>query len=295
MSVDAFGARITAACHAYGLPTPHHARPLTGGTANVSFVVHPQDPVILTFCVDLVEAQAARLAALLQHLAAHGLPTNVVRSTTDGRSCVVIDDVPVIAKAFVAGRTLSQVDPVRANHIGALLAQLHQVSAPDWLPRDHGMNRGAMSAMGNSATETDFAEWIAHALGRLPPSWDHLPHGMVHGDLFPDNILERPDGALVAIDFEEACVQPLAFDLGMTLVGFAHVNSLSDDTRDALITGYQRVRPLTTQEREALPHLFDYAAAITACWRYELSHRGGPPGPHLRDWRDMQGFHGSLD
>ena len=227
-----FEPKIAQALSVYGLDVGLKSTPLIGGTANVSFVVHAAEPVILTFCVDLA--------------------------------------------------------PHQAHRIGVALAQLHQVPVPPGTPTDHGMSPTAIASLAQSASNTDFSTWIAGIMPSLRESTEPLPSGLVHGDLFPDNIIEAPDKTLILIDFEEARVHPFVFDIGMALLGLSHANSLSLKTTQALLSGYRTVRALTLAETQDLPRQFTYSAAITACWRYEISHRGGVHKPHLRDWRDMQ-------
>lgn len=283
-----FEPKIAQALSVYGLDAGLKSTPLTGGTANVSFVVHAAEPVILTFCVDLAPHQAHRIAGLLHHLSQHDFTTNQLRPTQTGNLIGLIDGIPVIAKYFVDGTALQHVDIKQAHRMGVALAQLHQVPVPPGTPTDHGMSPTAIASLAKSASNKDFSSWIARIMPSLRESTESLPSGLVHGDLFPDNIIEAPDKTLILIDFEEARVHPFVFDIGMALLGLSHANSLSLKTTQALLSGYRTVRDLTLAETQDLPRQFTYSAAITACWRYEISHRGGVHKPHLRDWRDMQ-------
>jgi homoserine kinase type II len=257
----------------------------------VSFVVDGRERIIVTFCVDLPLERVERLASLLQHLQQHGLESNRLLRSRVGNLVEVVGGVPTIVKSFLEGSVLRVVDQARAHGIGGVLSQLHEVPIPTGYAADHAMNRNNMASIGEAADDPSFSGWLLSALADLPLNWADLPMGIVHGDLFPDNLIEVEGGALVPIDFEEACLYPLVFDLGMTLVGFANVDSLSSDTAAALLAGYQVGRKLSESELSALPTMVEYAALATVCWRYELGQRGAQAPGELRNWRDAQATH----
>jgi len=97
---------------------------------------------------------------------------------------------------------------------------------------------------------------------------ESLPQGILHGDVFPDNVIG--DGAVAAIlDLEEASIGPCAFDLMMAFVGFGwNEDEPLIDRWDALLEGYESIRPLTQDEKLALPALHRYATLSIAAWRY---------------------------
>lgn len=75
---------------------------------------------------------------------------------------------------------------------------------------------------------------------------------LIHADLLPDNVLVRADGVVAAIDFDDAAFGYRLYDIAVPLFGLteaAHVEQL----HDALLTGYQRHRPLTAEELSLLP------------------------------------------
>ncbi len=135
-----------------------------------------------------------------------------------------------------------------------------------------------------SNRSTAFGEWLARkesTLGRRLP--DGLPTGLIHGDLFPDNVIYHRDRIAAVIDFEEACRYFLAFDLGMALVGLLALSpNLPISTHRPLVDGYQSVRPLTNAEKRSLQTFSEYAAVATAFWRYR-QYRIVNPDPEKMD------------
>jgi len=286
-----YGRWLAEAVEAFGLDERARVRPLPGGTANVSFVVEAAEQVIVTFCPDLTLERVERLTVLLEHLLQHGVATNRLLRSRAGGLVHVVDGVPTIVKVFIDGRALSVVDEPRAHRIGGVLASLHEVPAPAGFAADHAMNREVMVRLAEAAADSSFSDWLVSGLEELPPDWEDLPAGLVHGDLAPDNLIETPDGRLVPIDFEEACLHPFVFDVGMSLVNLANVDSLSRHTAAALLAGYAAGRELSPAECSFVPVMLEYSALMTACWRYELSQREGPVPGELRKWGDAQATH----
>ena len=96
-----------------------------------------------------------------------------------------------------------------------------------------------------------------------------LPCGIIHGDLYPDNVIGREGEVLALLDFEDICIESFAMDLVTTYVGFGWKDGLPiPELWDALLAGYESVRPLTEVERAALPDLHRFAVLAVAAWRY---------------------------
>jgi len=282
---------VAEALKVFGLDEHARVRPLDGGTANVSFIIDGKERRIITFCVEPTLERVERLAAVLEHLREHEYASNRLLRSPQGSLVHVIDGVPTIVKSFLEGEMLCAVDETRALRIGGVLARLHKLPTPPGFAADHEMNRETMARIGKEANELDFSGWLAAALEQMPRDWQGLPVGLVHGDLFPDNLIEVEGGALVPIDFEEVCVYPLVFDIGMALAGLANIGCLSQGTATALLDGYRADRKLNASECSAVPMMVEFAAMATACWRFDLAQRDGPAPGELRDWRDAQATH----
>ena len=297
---------VAEALKVFGLDEDAHVRPLDGGTANVSFVIDGRERDgkerdgrerdgrerrIITFCVEPTLDRVERLAAVLEHLREHGFASNRLLRSPQGSLVHVIEGVPTIVKSFLEGEVLGAVDEARARRIGGVLARLHKLPIPAGFAADHAMNRETMASIAEAAKCPDFSGWLADALEHIPRGWRDLPVGLVHGDLFPDNLIEVQGGALVPIDFEEVCLCPLVFDVGMALAGLANVGCLSRGTTAALLAGYRADRKLSASECSAVPTMVEFAAMAIACWRFDLAQRDGPIPGELRNWRDAQATH----
>lgn len=115
-----------------------------------------------------------------------------------------------------------------------------------------------------------FASLIARELPATIAQWpEGLPRGTIHADLFPDNVLMLGDAVTGLIDFYFACTDLFAYDLAVTHAAwcFSSDGTAFDPALSAaLIAGYEQVRPLSSEERAALPLL-----ARGACLRFALT------------------------
>jgi len=118
--------------------------------------------------------------------------------------------------------------------------------------------------------------------------FDSLPQGIIHGDLFPDNVLESNGEISAILDFEEVCTGPKAFDLVMSFVGFGWENGDPIEERwTALLQGYESIRPLSNNEKMALCDLHRYATLSIAAWRYWKFVMLMPPSENTNRYLEM--------
>ena len=113
---------------------------------------------------------------------------------------------------------------------------------------------------------------LSFQLDAVRSSWRDdlaMPRGVIHADLFPDNVLMRGDTVSGLIDFYFACTDFRAYDLAVAHSAWTFDASGSRPDwaiGDALIAGYQQVVPLQPVERAELVNL-----ARGACIRFLLS------------------------
>jgi homoserine kinase type II len=118
---------------------------------------------------------------------------------------------------------------------------------------------------------------IAGELARLEQDWPHgLPQGVIHADLFPDNVFFLGERLSGLIDFYFACTDTLAYDVAICLNAwcFEPDHSYNVTKGRALLAAYAKARPLSAAEREQLPLL-----ARGAALRFLLTR--------LVDWLDV--------
>lgn len=149
-----------------------------------------------------------------------------------------------LAKMHLAAQRMTSTSP---NHFGLKRWR-------DWLTlMGADMNKVAPDLFKFAADEYD---WVA---SRWP---NDLPAGAIHADYFPDNVFFK-DGALTGvIDFHFVCTEPFAYDLAIAINAwcFDADNNFVQDRMDAMLRGYNSMRPLNHDETLAMPVLLRAAS-----------------------------------
>ncbi len=221
------------------------------------------------FRIDIVELPF--FLGLLDHLAAKGCPVPATIHDRSGNSHVMRGDKALALIEFLPGVSLSQPTAAQARAVGAALAQMHLASADFTGTRANGMGPDEWQrlawACGDEGLRTidpALADLVDQHLPTLCAEWPkHLPRGVIHADLFPDNVLMLGDVVTGLIDFYFACTDTLAYDLAVTHAAWCFDASgakFDPAISAALIAGYESVRPLRSEERAALPLLARGAA-----------------------------------
>lgn len=213
---------------------------------------------------------------LLDHLSARGCAVPRTIHDRSGASSRTIDGKAVALIEFLPGVSVDRPTPSQARAVGAALAGVHLAS------RDFAGRRA--NALGIAHTAAALAECGAGPLAGIDPvlpeaiavaaglreSWPKgLPQAICHTDLFPDNVLMRGSEVSAMIDFYFACEDAMAYDLAVTHAAWSFDGAgqrFNEAVGTALVAGYESIRPLSSDERQALPTL-----AQGACLRFVVS------------------------
>lgn len=208
--------------------------------------------------------------SLLDHLAAKGCPVPRTIHDREGRLFRELDGKFVALIEFLPGVSLSRPTPRQARAVGAALAQMHMAAIDFPGERANGMGPAEWQRLaqecgdGLSRIDPALAGQVAGALSGLLDSWPTaLPRSVIHADLFPDNVLMLGEQVSGMIDFYFACTDITAYDVAVTHAAWcfddAGQNFLPEVSR-GLLEGYESVRRLGAEERDALPLLAQGAA-----------------------------------
>ena len=257
-----------------GLPNLNSMKILQGGWDNTNILLTLSDAskvVLKVWNANTVE-EVRRVVARHCHLDEHGIPTAVPIQLADGSLIAEKGGMAWTLLPFIEGGMLGT-DENSLKSLGETMGRLHQTPVTDCFPVDYRMGWSLFEDMFVIADETnawsDFLIALKKESESLPNQIpDGLPQGILHGDVFPDNVIG--DGSVAAIlDLEEAFIGPCAFDLMMAFVGFGwNEDGPLTDRWNALLEGYESIRALTQDERSALPALHRYATLSIAAWRY---------------------------
>lgn len=206
---------------------------------------------------------------LMEHLAARGVPCPVPVRGRDGRSLRELRGRPAAIVTFLEGRSAKRIEPPHCASLGAALARLH-LAGRDFpqhranaLSVDHWRELYLACRGRADEVEAGLAAELEAELDALECGWPRdLPAGVIHADLFPDNVFFDDHRVSGLIDFYFACDDLLAYDLAICLNAwcFERTGEFNITKARALLAGYRRERPLDPAEIEALPVLARGAA-----------------------------------
>ena len=267
----------------YNINGPVSVHPMEGGQANSSFKINTRDKAyILSVCDEKNPREIQTLVQILEHLRVHKFPTSRPLATRTGDKIITHMGKPVYLKEFIPGQLKKNLDSAMVYHLGEGLKHLHQIPVPDQLP--HGFPHGltAFENFLNKNHPHPFSHWLKDQwefLGsRLDPT---MPKGLIHGDVFWDNLIFDGNKLKAILDFEEACHYYLIFDLAMAAVGTCSREGKFDFNKvEALLRGYGG--PLSCHQGEQLGVFLVYAATAGAFWRfcqYNIHH----PDPQKKE------------
>jgi homoserine kinase type II len=206
---------------------------------------------------------------LMEHLAEAGLNCPTPVHDARGRVLRTLAGRPAAIVTFLEGVWIRRPHPRHCLAVGEALARLHLAGRDFGLKRHNALGvagwrplYGLFSARAGEIV-SDLPATIERELDYLEAHWPaELEQGIIHADLFPDNVFFLGDRLSGLIDFYFACNDAFAYDLAITLNAwcFESDHSFNVTKAQALLRGYQCVRPLTPSERQALPVLARGAA-----------------------------------
>ncbi len=268
-------------------------RPMEGGAANSSYLLETtQGTYVLTVYEDKSTTQVENMGKTLRHLARHDFPTAALVAATGGEAAVEYKCKPVLVKEYLKGRVMKKMEPGMLAQVGAALARLHQLPAPDHLSQKHPYGLEQFSTFLGLDIDPRYDAWLSQRLAYLEGNTPtDLHRALIHGDLFYDNVLFLDGKIRAIIDFEEACYYYKVFDLGMALLGICGLDgSLNLEKAKALIAGYLGGGELQETERNALQLMVETAAVATACWRFWKYNLHDPTPERAGKHWEMAGF-----
>ena len=236
------------------------------GVENSNFLLHTSKaPLILTLYEKRVEKNDLPFfLGLMHHLADRGLSCPLPLPRRDGALLGELSGRPAALITFLEGMWLRKPEAKHCREVGKALAAMHVAGEGFALKRPNALSLAgwqelwAKSRARADEVETGLEAEIGGELAFLAAHWPAgLPEGVIHADLFPDNVFFLGDELSGLIDFYFACNDFLVYDLSICLNAwcFEKDGAYNITKGMAMIEGYQSVRPLSAAEIEALPIL----------------------------------------
>jgi homoserine kinase type II len=236
------------------------------GVENTNYFLHTGNgSYILTLYEKRVrEADLPFFLGLMEHLARRGLTCPLPVRNRKGDALGRLAGRPAAIITFLEGLSVRRPTARHCQAVGEALAQLHLAGSDFSMRRPNALSVSGWAPL-FAAAETDadkvspgLAERTRRDLEELAAAWPSgLPGGVIHADLFTDNVLFIGDAVSGLIDFYFACTDAFAYDLGICLNAWCfESDGLFNLTKGrAMISGYESVRRLSQPEIVALPTL----------------------------------------
>ena len=262
------------------------------GVENSNFLLHTARG---NFILTLYEKRVAAadlpfFLTLMEHLAARGITCPQPVKNRAGAMLGTIAGRPAAIVTFLDGMWIRRPNPVHGAAVGQALAKLHRAGADFKLQRANALSvagwRPLYAGVADRAdrVQPGLSDVIERELAVLERDWPrNLPQGVIHADLFPDNVFFLGTTLSGLIDFYFACTDTLAYDVAVCLNAwcFEPDHSYNVTKGRALLTAYANTRALLPAEWDALP-LLARGAALRFLLTRLTDWLNVPPGALVR-------------
>jgi homoserine kinase type II len=285
-----------------GLGTLQHMEGCSGGIENTNyFVTTDQAPCVLTLFERLTAQQLPFYLRLMKHLAVHGIPVPDPAANRDGDVLHSLNGKPAALVNRLQGKSELNPGAAHCTALGDVLARMHLAG------RDFAMQQPNLRGLSwwnetvpvvlpylNDAQAALIRSELAYQNHVASLSaYGALPRGPIHADLFRDNAMfaqDLPAGRAPQLtgifDFYFAGVDAWLFDIAVCLNDWCvdlPTGRADAERSQALLHAYEKVRPLTAQERELLPALARAGALrfwLSRLWDLHLPREAAMLQPH---------------
>jgi homoserine kinase type II len=255
----------------YGIGPVVSCKGIAEGIENSNYLLQTDDQ---SYILTLYEKRVALedlpfFLGLMDHLAAKGIACPVPIRDANGEALRELCGRPAALVSFLKGMWPRRVTNEHCAGLGQALAEMHLAGADFAMSRPNDLSLGGWKAL--FATCRDRADEVQPGLAReiadeiddLNANWPtEVETGVIHADLFPDNVFFLGDRLSGLIDFYFACTDILAYDIAVCLNAwcFEAAGDFNVTKARRMLAAYREVRPLDPLELAALPVLARGAA-----------------------------------
>ena len=260
-------AELTAWLGDYSLGQLLELQGIASGIENTNyFVTTSNGRFVLTLFEILSADELPFYLNLMAHLARHGIPCPNPVANHSNQFLGTLNGKPACIVSRLNGKSTTTPNSEQCAAIGAMLGQMHIAgqSFSQIMPNARGAAWRAVTATRVrpflDARQTALLE--REVALQAQQDWTPLPQGVIHADLFRDNVLLEENRVGGLIDFYFACSDALLYDVAITVNDWCvKADGTLDVTRTrSLLRAYHAVRPLLDSERRVWPLLLRLAA-----------------------------------
>ena len=205
---------------------------------------------------------------LTDELAAGNIPVPAPIRDKFGKALHSLKGKPALIAPCLPGKHIKNVTDEHCEKMGEVLGRIHRIGQQSKLQQKnqrgiHWLNLQQQRLQPlmdkeDAALMTEQWQSIVNSLAEF----NQLPEGLIHGDLFHDNVLFAHHQITGVIDFYNACHDWLIYDVAVTVNDWCLNQDLTLDPQRcrAFLTAYSQVRPFTDEEKKAWPVILRLAA-----------------------------------
>ncbi|RIX48490.1 MAG: homoserine kinase [Rhodocyclales bacterium GT-UBC] len=252
------------------------------------FVTTSSGRYVLTLFERIEPAALDFYLALMDHLSLRGIPCPQPLSDGNGQRWRQLAGKPAALLSCLPGANVEMPDEAHCHALGGMLAGLHRAGADFPNPWPNPCGAGWRQKIGETLLpgllpdeQALLADELAFQAGQ---DFSALPHGVIHADLFRDNVLWQDGRVSGVLDFYFAGADAFLFDLAVV----ANDWCFNDATLRSLIAGYSALRPLEAAEIAAWPAM--RRAAALRFWLLRLEVRQRPQSGEVVTIKDPDHF-----
>ncbi len=280
------------------------------GVENSNYLLHTErGHYILTLYEKRVDpADLPFFLGLMEHLAQRGISCPTPIHDRAGAMLGTLAGRPAAVISFLDGMWVRRPKVEHCGETGAALAGMHLAGQDFAITRKNALSvDGWQPLFDQSRDQADtvqagLADGIQNELDVIAAQWpEALPAGVIHADMFPDNVFFLHNKLSGIIDFYFACNDWFAYDVAICLNAWCFEPDLAFNVTKAraLLRGYTEVRPFSPEEFAALPLLARGSALrflLTRLYDWLTVPPGALVTPHdpLEFWRKLR-FHQTVE
>lgn len=244
----------------YSLGHLSELKGIASGIENTNyFVTTSNGRFVLTIFEKLTTRELPYYLNLMSHLARHGIPCPAPVANRRNSFLSELKGKPACIVSRLSGASLRQPEPGHCIAVGAMLGQMHIAGlsfdqsmqnprGSAWRTETARQVRGFLDEHDATLLDSEIAFHQQHPL-------DSLPQGVIHADLFRDNVLLEDHRVGGLIDFYFACNDSLLYDVAITINDWCMGSDgrLDPECTRSFLRAYHAERPLTGDEHAAWP------------------------------------------
>ena len=244
--------------------------PIEQGAGNSNYLLNTNHGKYVLTVFEIEPNRVVYISKVMLLLEKHKFPAPRLQKLANGEVLTKYHEKSVLVKSYITGYVEAEIDNEKVKQVGSALAKLHEIPVPDYLPDKHSYVEITYPKFMEQEIDRNYKTWVEqryrYLIEKLP---SQLPVGLVHGDIFSDNVLFENENFKAILDFEDVSRIYKIYDLGMAVVGLCSEGAdIVIKKVRALVDGYQEVRLLEDIEKDSLQLCIEWAAILTSTWRF---------------------------